>query len=108
MPGFKKNFTLLASLFFVASIFTSCSIFRRAPEIPYTFTNPLLTSGADPWNIYRDGYYYYTQTIGDRLEIWKTKNLAQLGSAPHKTIWIPPPGTMYSKQLWAPELHFID
>jgi GH43 family beta-xylosidase len=73
-----------------------------------SFTNPLLPSGADPWSIHKDGFYYYTHTLGNRLVIWKTKNLADLATAPSKTIWIPPPGTMYSKQIWAPEIHFIN
>ncbi len=73
-----------------------------------TFTNPLLPSGADPWSIHKDGYYYYTQTLGDRLVIWKTKNIADLKTAPRKTVFLPPPGTPYSKGLWAPELHFIN
>ncbi len=72
-----------------------------------TFTNPLLPSGADPWSIYKDGYYYYTNTLGDRIDIWKTKNLADLKSAERKTIWAPPAGTSYSKEIWAPEIHFI-
>lgn len=72
------------------------------------FSNPLLSSGADPWSIYKDGFYYYTHTVGDRLVIWKTKNIAALKSARKKTIFVPPPGTAYSKQLWAPEIHFID
>lgn len=73
-----------------------------------TFTNPLLPSGADPWTIYKDGYYYYTHTFGNRIVLWKTKNIADLKTAPQKTVFTPPPGTMYSKQLWAPELHHID
>jgi GH43 family beta-xylosidase len=72
-----------------------------------TFTNPLLPSGADPWSIYKDGYYYYTNTLGDRIDIWKTKNLAELKTAERKTIWTPPKGTAYSKEIWAPEIHFI-
>lgn len=72
-----------------------------------TFTNPLLPSGADPWVTNKDGYYYYTNSLGNRLEIWKTKDLTQLAKAEHKTIWIPPAGKPYSKELWAPELHFI-
>lgn len=64
--------------------------------------------GADPWNIYKDGFYYYTQTMGDAIALWKTKNLSELKTAPKKTVWVPPPGTAYSKQLWAPELHFIN
>jgi GH43 family beta-xylosidase len=68
----------------------------------------LLPSGADPWSIYKNGYYYYTHTFGDRLVIWKTKNLAQLKNAKSKTVFLPPPGLSYSKQLWAPEIHFIN
>ncbi len=73
-----------------------------------TFTNPLLPSGADPWSIYHGGFYYYTHTLGDSIVIWKTKDLALLKSAEQKTIFIPPPNTFYSKQLWAPEIHFIN
>jgi GH43 family beta-xylosidase len=83
---------------FIASI----SAFSQA-----TFTNPLLPSGADPWSIYKDGYYYYTHTLGNRIDIWKTKNLADLKTAERKTIWIPPSNTKYSKEIWAPEIHFL-
>jgi GH43 family beta-xylosidase len=73
-----------------------------------TFTNPLLPSGADPWSIYHDGYYYYTHTVGNRLVLWKTKSIADLQTAPQKTVYTPPRGTAYSRQLWAPELHFLN
>jgi GH43 family beta-xylosidase len=72
-----------------------------------TFKNPLLPSGADPWSIYKDGYYYYTHSMQNKLVIWKTKNLADLSTAEQKTIFVPPPNTAYSKELWAPEIHFI-
>ena len=73
-----------------------------------TFTNPLLPSGADPWSIYKDGYYYYTHTLQDSLVIWKTKDLADLKHAERKTIFIPPVGSAYSKEIWAPEIHFLE
>lgn len=73
-----------------------------------TFTNPLLPSGADPWSIYKDGFYYYTHTVGNRLVLWKTKSLSGLQTAPQKTVFTPPKGTAYSRQLWAPELHSIN
>jgi len=72
-----------------------------------TFSNPLLSSGADPYSFYKDGYYYYTNTSGNRINIWKTKSLADLKTAEHKTIFTPPPNTMYSKELWAPEILFL-
>lgn len=73
-----------------------------------TFTNPLLPSGADPWSIYKDGFYYYTHTLQDSLVIWKTKDLADLKHAERKTIFLPPAGSAYSKEIWAPEIHFIE
>src|ERR1700712_675884 len=73
-----------------------------------TFTNPLLPSGADPWCIYKDGYYYYTNTLGNRIDIWKTKNIASLSTAERKTIWKPPVTGPFSKEIWAPEIHFLN
>lgn len=78
------------------------------PPSKNTFTNPLLPSGADPWVIYHAGYYYYTNSMGDRLVLYKTKNMADLRSAQNKTVWTPPANKTYSKELWAPELHFIN
>src|SRR5579875_2947377 len=72
-----------------------------------TFTNPLLPYGADPYSFYKDGYYYYTHTMSNKLVIWKTKNLADLKTAEQKTIYVPPAGTNYSKELWAPEILFL-
>ncbi|MEP6750189.1 MAG: glycoside hydrolase family 43 protein [Bacteroidota bacterium] len=72
-----------------------------------TFTNPLLPSGPDPYSFYKDGYYYYTNSLGNRIGIWKTKSIADLKTAEYKTIYMPPPGTAYSKDLWAPEILFL-
>jgi GH43 family beta-xylosidase len=72
------------------------------------FRNPLLTTGPDPWCVYKDGYYYYMNSMGDRLELWRTKNMALLGTAPHKTIWRPPATGPYSRDIWAPEIHFLN
>lgn len=89
---------LFLSLFFQVS---------SAQKPVKTFTNPLLPSGADPYSFYKNGYYYYTNTLRDSLVLWKTRNLADLKNAEHKIIWVPPAGTSYSKELWAPEFHFI-
>jgi GH43 family beta-xylosidase len=97
----KKTF--LYTIYFIA---LSAAVFAQKPQ--QTFTNPLLPSGADPWVIHQGGYYYYTNTNGSKLVIMKTKNLAELASAEKKTIWEPPPNTMHSKEIWAPELHYIN
>ncbi|WP_375436110.1 family 43 glycosylhydrolase [uncultured Hymenobacter sp.] len=73
-----------------------------------TFTNPLLPSGADPWSIYHDGYYYYTHTTGRNLTLWKTKSLSQLKTAPSKVVWTPPASGPNSHDIWAPELHRLN
>ena len=72
-----------------------------------TFTNPLLPSGADPWCTYKDGYYYYTNTTGRNVTIWKTKNIVDLKSAEKKIVWTPPQTGPYSKEIWAPEIHYL-
>lgn len=72
-----------------------------------SFTNPLLPAGADPWCIYKDGFYYYTNTTGRNITLWKTKNIADLKTAEKKVVFTPPATGEYSKQLWAPEIHFL-
>ena len=93
----KKKFLLLLLL-----VFAGLSAQQK------TFTNPLLPSGADPYSTYHNGYYYYTHTVGDRLMLWKTKSLADLKNAESKLIWTPTGGTDWSKDIWAPEFHFIN
>ena len=80
---------------------TSVSCFAQ------TFTNPLLPSGADPYSFYKDGYFYYTNTMGNKIQIWKTKNLTDLKTAEYKIIFTPPSNTNYSYELWAPEIMFL-
>lgn len=74
----------------------------------HQFTNPILPDGADPFSTYSDGYYYYTHTKGNKLVLWKTRNLADLKNAEQKTVWTAPEGGKYSKNIWAPEFHIID
>lgn len=72
-----------------------------------TFTNPLLDQGADPYSFYKDGFYYYTHTTSRNITIWKTKNIADLKTAERKVIYRPPANTMYSRELWAPQIQFV-
>jgi GH43 family beta-xylosidase len=78
-----------------------------AAEADGYFTNPLLPSGPDPW-VVRDGsIYYYMHTLGDRLAIWKTRDITDLAHAQSKTIWMPPAHGLNAVSIWAPELHRI-
>lgn len=96
-----KKFVLIFSL----SLFFAHA--KAQESVSTTFTNPLLPSGADPFSFYKDGYYYYTHTTGNSIKLWKTKSIADLKMAEQKTIWTPPAGTAWSKEIWAPEIHFI-
>jgi GH43 family beta-xylosidase len=80
---------------------------QNKPGDPGTFTNPIFISGADPWLTQKDGFYYYCGSMGSRLAIRKARNLVELKSSVPKTAWTPPQGTSYSRELWAPELHFV-
>ena len=73
-----------------------------------SFSNPLLPSGPDPWSIFHEGFYYYMHTTGGNLTVWKTRDITELGSAERKVVWTPPPTGPYSKDIWAPEIHFLD
>jgi GH43 family beta-xylosidase len=89
-------------IFLIISSFTINITFAQQ-----TFTNPLLPSGADPWVTYQDGYYYYTNTTARNITLWKTKNMGDLKDAEKKVVWTPPPAKPYSKELWAPEIHYL-
>lgn len=106
----------LFSLLIVTAVACNKSTSVRPPE-PYvpvqpatdtTFTNPLLSSGPDPWVAQKDTMYYYTHTSGDRIRVWYTNAMSQLKNAPDKTIWIKPATGANSQNIWAPELHYLD
>ena len=71
-----------------------------------TFTNPIRANGADPWLFYLDGYYYYTATTGSTLGIARATNIGDLPYAEYVTVYDPEDGTMWSRNLWSPEIHY--
>lgn len=73
-----------------------------------TEASVLMPQGADPWVIFKDGFYYYTQTTGTDISIWKSRTIHGLPQAERHVIWRPPPSGPKSRNLWAPELHFLD
>jgi GH43 family beta-xylosidase len=92
---------------YVIWFFVAFYCFAQSGMAQQTFTNPLLSSGADPWCMYKDGFYYYTHTTGRNITLWKTNNIGLLANAEKKVVFTPPRGTEYSKELWAPEIHFL-
>lgn len=72
------------------------------------FTNPVARSGADPWVIQHGGHYYYCQSHGGR-GVWISKfdKLIDIGKSQPVCVWAPSPGKQWSKEIWAPELHYL-
>lgn len=94
----------LARIFFLATALTGAVVAYASS----TFTNPLLPSGPDPWVVYDNGFYYYMNTMGKNITLWKTRDITDLQHAEKRVIWTPPPQKAYSYQLWAPELHKLN
>ena len=100
-------------LFFLASFpFCSKPIDNPDPSPPVdpatVFQNPLLPSGPDPWIFQKDNTYYYPHTLGNRIAIWKTSKPTELRQASPQNIWMAPSTGANSKNVWAPEIHFLN
>ena len=76
-----------------------------------TFTNPLVRTrdSADPWMVYHEGYYYFTATLDANggIWVWKSRTLAGLDSGTKVKVHTPE-AKQRSKQIWAPEFHFVN
>lgn len=73
----------------------------------FTYQNPIMEHGADPWVMYKDGYYYYTHTTGRNITLRKSAALSQMSTAESQVVWTPPAAGPQSKNIWAPEIHWI-
>ena len=78
------------------------------PPTATSFTNPLLASGPDPWVYQKDGFYYYMHTTGNNITLRKTPKMSELASAVSTIVWTAPAAGPNSRDVWAPELHFLD
>ena len=76
-----------------------------------TFTNPVVASrdAADPWIVYHEGSYYFTATLDPSggIWVWRSPTLAGLDSGTKVKVHTPDVKER-SKQIWAPELHFLE
>jgi GH43 family beta-xylosidase len=95
----------VAALALLAGLAGSAGVSAAEPADAPTFTNPLLPSGPDPWITQVDGVYYYTHTLGNRIALWRTENVADLGKAEKRVVWTPPATGPNAHSIWAPELH---
>jgi len=78
-------------------------------ETPYN--KPLLHQRADPYVYkHKDGYYYFTASVPeyDRIILRKSKTIKGLRDATEFVIWRKHERGIMSRNIWAPEIHYID
>ncbi len=99
---------VLAVLLVLAVSFAPAQAEAEAPAgRAQTVRNPLREGVADPWLFVHRGNYYLTYTTVDRIVLVKARSVAELATAPSKTIWQDPTADRCC-HIWAPEIHFID
>jgi GH43 family beta-xylosidase len=73
---------------------------------------PLVPRRADPWvYLHSDGWYYFCATVPeyDRIELRRARDIEGLRSATPTTVWKKQKRFFIEdRNIWAPELHFID
>ena len=97
-----------------AKITVADSLKNGTGTVASSFKNPL-RGGADPWVIYRDGYYYMTTVSGVSVYCYKSATLDGLAYVDGVAIWTAPKDSainasnkMYSAEIWSPELHYVE
>lgn len=69
------------------------------------YTNPILPSGADPWVVKHEGWYYYCGGVPGGIGVSRSRDLHKLN--PLTRVWqVPEKGKWNSTCVWAPEIHF--
>lgn len=83
--------------------------FKVTTNVPAThFVNPI-GPGQDPWVIrdpHEDRYLWCFSENDEGIALYESKSLTSFGKK--HLIWEAPESGPYSKQVWAPELHWID
>jgi len=75
--------------------------------VRHTFENPVVARGQDPWVIRWQTSYYFCQSRPDGIWVNQAARLEDIGVDHWKCVWRPPADSAWSKQIWAPELHFL-
>jgi GH43 family beta-xylosidase len=92
----------------LALLLSGCALGTTASVLGGSFTNPIISDGADPWVIFNNGYYYFTDTTGTGIYLRQATQLAGtngIGSVSSVKVFSPP--APYNKDVWAPEMRII-
>ncbi len=82
---------------------------RPPVSSPRLLKNPVLPApAADPWIIEHEGLWYSLQAAELHLELRISSCFSLLDQAEPRIIWRAPSSGPASRNLWAPELHFLE
>jgi GH43 family beta-xylosidase len=104
-----SNF-LVHAIAVVASIHCCAALSQAAA----TFTNPVITRGADPSVVFVDGAYYSVQSgcahsgSAPVICIRTARTLTELGQVRAVPVWNAPASGLNAHDVWAPEIEYFD
>jgi GH43 family beta-xylosidase len=81
-------------------------LLTRVPAVLGSYVNPITTSGADPFVLYTNGYYYFLRTTGGDVRVVRSTTLQSIGSGTEVIVFRP--NNIIYGNIWAPELHYLD
>lgn len=107
MPSFLGDFLHLDELYtcssqrLVPTIMKLSSIFTTIASVVLvivnaqsngtnTYTNPIVPTGADPWVVGYEEYYYMINTTTDNITLWRSPTLTDWSDAESKAAFLPP------------------
>ncbi len=94
--------------FYCLIIMTLLFSFAGCTADDHSLTNPVAPDGHDPWVIQHQGTYYYCYSRGRGVYVNSSTDLVDALQFNGKRVWSAPRGKEYSREIWAPELHFIN
>jgi len=118
-PLFSKQ-ALTAALVALGGAQSDCAVLPPPPSDPcvaeapesrqaVVFSNPILPApSADPWVIQHSGIWYALLVAGRSLELRASPLLSEIAAVKPITIWRAPKQGLLSRNIWAPEMHFLD
>jgi GH43 family beta-xylosidase len=91
------------------SVIAFCFLSLTALYGAETYNNPIIADGADPWVFQKDEFYYYTHTTGGDVRVRKAARITGTnGLNAASAISVFTPLAPNNKNIWAPELHFLN
>ena len=104
----RKIWITVAALLILGTVL-GVLFMKQDKKILYTeLTNPVWPSGNDPWVVRKDDDYYYCWSTGSGVHVRAIRDLSDMADEGGSLVWAPEKGTMWSEELWAPELHYLD